>query len=238
MKGKFYGVGVGVGDEEELTLKAVRILKEADILVLPEAKKSEGSTAFEIIKNYLREDAEKLFLEFPMLEDVKEKEKIRVENAKAIREELEKGKNVVFLTIGDPMIFSTYTYILEHLEETDIVETVPGITSFGSMASRLNIPLVIGDEDLKIVSLNKNTDIHKEIENNTNIVFMKLSRNFERLKKALKDTENLENSILISNCGKENEEIITDVANTEKVHYFSTLILKKGGLKKWKRFIS
>ncbi len=238
MKGKFYGVGVGVGDEEELTLKAVRILKEADILVLPEAKKSEGSTAFEIVKNYLREDAEKLFLEFPMLEDVKEKEKIRVENAKAIREELEKGKTVVFLTIGDPMIFSTYTYILEHLEETDVVETVPGITSFGSMASRLNIPLVIGDEDLKIVSLNKNTDIHKEIENNTNIVFMKLSRNFERLKKALEDTENLENSILISNCGKGNEEIITDVANTEKVHYFSTLILKKGGLKKWKRFIS
>ena len=188
MKGKFYGVGVGVGDEEELTLKAVRILKEADILVLPEAKKSEGSTAFEIVKNYLIEDAEKLFLEFPMLEDVKEKEKIRVENAKAIREELEKGKTVVFLTIGDTMIFSTYTYILEHLEETDVVETVPGITSFGSMASRLNIPLVIGDEDLKIVSLNKNTDIHKEIENNTNIVFMKLSRNFERLKKALEDT--------------------------------------------------
>ena len=237
MKGKFYGVGVGVGDEEELTLKAVRILKEADILVLPEAKKSEGSTAFEIVKNYLREDAEKLFLEFPMLEDVKEKEKIREENAKAIREELEKGKNVVFLTIGDPMIFSTYTYILEHLEETDIVETVPGITSFGSMASRLNIPLVIGDEDLKIVSLNKNTDIHKEIENNTNIVFMKLSRNFERLKKALEDTGNIENSILISNCGKENEEIITDVAKAEKVHYFSTLILKKGGLKKWRKFI-
>ena len=83
MKGKFYGVGVGVGDEEELTLKAVRILKEADILVLPEAKKSEGSTAFEIVKNYLREDAEKLFLEFPMLEDVKEKEKIREENRAA-----------------------------------------------------------------------------------------------------------------------------------------------------------
>ena len=238
MKGKFYGVGVGVGDEEELTLKAVRILKEADILVLPEAKKSEGSTAFEIIKDYLREDTEKLFLEFPMLENAKEKEKIRKKNAEVIREELEKGKNVVFLTIGDPMVFSTYTYILEHLEETDIVETVPGVTSFGSMASRLNIPLVIGDEDLKIVSLNKNTDIYKEIENNTNIVFMKLSRNFERLKKALEDTGNLENSILISNCGKENEEIITDVASAEKVHYFSTLILKKGGLKKWKKFIS
>ena len=237
MKGKFYGVGVGVGDEEELTLKAVRILKNADILILPEAKKSEGSTAFDIVRDHLREDTEKLFLEFPMLEDIKEKEKSRKKNADIIKEELEKGKNVVFLTIGDPMVFSTYTYVLEHLEETDRVETVPGITSFTSMASRLNIPLVIGDEDLKIVSLNKNTDIYKEIENNTNIVFMKLSRNFERLKKALEDTGNLENSILISNCGKENEEIITDVASAEKVHYFSTLILKKGGLKKWKKFI-
>ena len=223
MKGKFYGVGVGVGDEEELTLKAVRILKNADVLVLPEAKKNEGSTAFEIVKEHIRENTEKLFLEFPMLEDIKE--------------ELENGKNVVFLTIGDPMVFSTYTYILEYLEETERVETVPGITSFGSMASRLNIPLVIGDEDLKIVSLNKNTDIYKEIENNTNVVFMKLSRNFERLKKALEDTGNIENSILISNCGKENEEIITDVAKAEKVHYFSTLILKKGGLKKWRKFI-
>ena len=238
MKGKFYGVGVGVGDEEELTLKAVRILKNADVLVLPEAKKNEGSTAFEIVKEHIRENTEKLFLEFPMLEDIKEKEKSRRKNADIIKEELENGKNVVFLTIGDPMVFSTYTYILEYLEETDRVETVPGITSFGSMASRLNIPLVIGDEDLKIVSLNKNTDIYKEIENNTNVVFMKLSRNFERLKKALEDTGNIENSILISNCGKENEEIITDVAKAEKVHYFSTLILKKGGLKKWKKFIS
>ena len=237
MKGKFYGVGVGVGDEEELTLKAVRILKNADVLVLPEAKKNEGSTAFEIVKEHIRENTEKLFLEFPMLEDIKEKEKSRRKNADIIKEELENGKNVVFLTIGDPMVFSTYTYILEYLEETDRVETVPGITSFGSMASRLNIPLVIGDEDLKIVSLNKNTDIYKEIENNTNVVFMKLSRNFERLKKALEDTGNIENSILISNCGKENEEIITDVAKAEKVHYFPTLILKKGGLKKWRKFI-
>ena len=238
MKGKFYGVGVGVGNEEELTLKAVRILKNADVLVLPEAKKNEGSTAFEIVKNYLGENTEKLFLEFPMLEDVNEKEKSRRSNAERIKEELEKGKNVVFLTIGDPMVFSTYTYILLYLEETDHVETIPGITSFTSMASRLNIPLVIGDEDLKIVSLNKNTDIYKEIENNTNIVFMKLSRNFERLKKALEDTGNLENSILISNCGKENEEIVEDITKAENIHYFSTLILKKGGLKKWKKFIS
>ena len=91
---------------------------------------------------------------------------------------------------------------------------------------------------LKIISLNKNTDIYKEIENNDNVVFMKLSRNFERLKEAISNTGNSENVILISNCGKENEEIYTDIKNIEEIPYFSTLILKKGGINQWKKFIS
>ena len=53
MKGKFYGIGVGVGDEENLTLKAAKTLNNVDIIILPEAKSGEGSTAFEIVKNYL-----------------------------------------------------------------------------------------------------------------------------------------------------------------------------------------
>lgn len=237
MRGKFYGIGVGVGNEEDLTLKAVRILSSVDVIILPEAKKNEGSTAFEIVKNHLKNDVEKLFLEFPMLEDLEEKKKIRKKNAEIITKELEKGKNVAFLTIGDPMVFSTYTYVLEYMKEETDVETAAGMSSFNSMAARLNIPLVIGDEDLKIVSLSKNTDIYKEIENSTNIVFMKLSRNFGKLKEAIIKTGNLKNVILVSNCGKENEEIITDIESIDKVHYFSTLILKKGGLDKWRRFI-
>ncbi len=231
MRGKFYGIGVGVGDPELITMKAVKLLKNVDIIVLPEAKKTEGSTAFDIAKDYIAENAQKLFLEFPMISDEEKKKEIRRNNAKKIEQLLENGKNMAFLTIGDPMTYSTYTYILDYLGSEFEVETVPGITSFNSIASRVNVPLVIGDEDLKIISLSSATKLKKEIEGNDNIVFMKISRYFDKLRAAIKETGNSENVILVSNCGKEDEEIHTNLDEIEKVPYFSTLILKKGGVK-------
>ena len=236
-KGKFYGIGVGVGDPENITVKATKRLHEVDVIVLPEAKSGEGSTAFNIVKEYLKPDVEQMFLEFPMIKDVEARKVFRKNNAAKISEELKKGKNVAFLTIGDPMTYSTYTYVLEHISDDVEVETIAGITSFNSIAARLNIPLMVGDEDLKIVSVSRKTDVHKEIENNQNLVLMKISRDFEKIKKAIIETGNKENIVIVSNCGKENEEIITDIENVESVHYFSTLILKKQGIDEWKRFL-
>ena len=90
----FYGIGVGVGDPEMITLKAINALKDLDVVILPEAKKDEGSTAYSIAKEYLREDIEELFLEFPMISDVEKKKKIRRANAEKIEEYLEAGKNI------------------------------------------------------------------------------------------------------------------------------------------------
>ena len=115
------------------------------------------------------------------------------------------------------MTYSTYTYILDYLGSEFEVETVPGITSFNSIASRVNVPLVIGDEDLKIISLSSATKLKKEIEGNDNIVFMKISRYFDKLRAAIKETGNSENVILVSNCGKEDEEIHTNLDEIEKV---------------------
>ena len=237
-KGKFYGIGVGVGDPENITVKATKKLHEVDVIVLPEAKSGEGSTAFNIVKEYVKSNVEQMFLEFPMIKDVEARKVFRKNNADKVSAELEKGKNVAFLTIGDPMTYSTYTYVLEHIADDVEVETVAGITSFNSIAARLNVPLMIGDEDLKVVSVNRktDTDIYKEIENNDNLVLMKISRDFEKIKKAIIETGNKENAVIVSNCGKENEEIITDIENVESVHYFSTLILKKQGIGQWKRF--
>ena len=236
-KGKFYGIGVGVGDPENITVKATKRLHEVDVIVLPEAKSGEGSTAFNIVKEYVKPDVEQLFLEFPMIKDVEARKVFRKNNAGKINVELEKGKNVAFLTIGDPMTYSTYTYVLEHISDDVEVETIAGITSFNSIAARLNIPLMIGDEDLKVVSVNRKTDVYKEIENNQNLVLMKISRDFEKIKKAIIETGNKENAVIVSDCGKENEVFYWDIESVEKVPYFSTMILKKGGVKEWKRFL-
>ena len=236
-KVKFYGIGVGVGDPENITVKATKRLHEVDVIVLPEAKSGEGSTAFNIVKEYVKPDVEQLFLEFPMIKDVEARKVFRKNNAGKINVELEKGKNVAFLTIGDPMTYSTYTYVLEHISDDVEVETIAGITSFNSIAARLNTPLMIGDEDLKVVSVNRKTDVYKEIENNQNLVLMKISRDFEKIKKAIIETGNKENAVIVSDCGKENEVFYWDIESVEEVPYFSTMILKKGGVKEWKRFL-
>lgn len=238
MKNRFYGIGVGVGDPEEITLKAINTLKKLDVVLLPEAKKEEGSVAYKITKQYMNEEIEKVFIEFPMLKPFEEREKGRKENAKVVKKFLDEGKNVGFLTIGDPMTYSTYVYLLEHLPEGYMVETVPGISSFVDMASRFNFPLIIGEESLKIVSLNSEMDIEAEIASANNIVFMKVSRNFEGLKEAILSTGNQENIILVSNCGKENQVVSYNIEELEgeNIPYFTTLILKKGGMKQWKRF--
>ena len=236
-KGKFYGIGVGVGDPENITVKATKKLHEVDVIVLPEAKSGEGSTAFNIVREYLKPGVEQMFLEFPMIKDVEARKVFRKNNADKVSAELEKGKNVAFLTIGDPMTYSTYTYVLEHIADDVEVETIAGITSFNSIAARLNVPLMIGDEDLKVVSVNRKTDIYKEIENNDNLVLMKISRNFEKIKKAIIETGNKENAVIVSDCGKDNEVVYWDIESVEEVPYFSTMILKKKGVKEWKKFL-
>lgn len=239
MSNKFYGIGVGVGDPEEITLKAINRLKKLDVVLLPEAKKDDGSVAYEITKQYMKEDIEKIFIEFPMLKSLEEREAARKENAKIVERLLEEGKNVGFLTIGDTMTYSTYVYLLEHLPEKYLVETVPGISSFVDMASRFNFPLMIGDEDLKVISLNKKTDIDFELQNSNNIVFMKVKRNFENLKSALIKSGDIDNLIMVSNCGKESQKVYFDIRDLkeEDIPYFTTMVVKKGGFEKWKKFI-
>lgn len=237
MTNKFYGIGVGVGDPEEITLKAINTLKKLDVVILPEAKKDDGSVAYEIAKQYMKENVEKVFVEFPMLKSLEERENARKKNAKTVQDLLDEGKNVGFLTIGDTMTYSTYVYILEYLPKKYSVETVPGVSSFVDMASRFNFPLMIGDETLKVVSLNRKTDIEFELENNDNIVFMKVSRNFEKLKQALVKTGTIDKVIMVSNCGKENQKVYYDIKDLmeDDIPYFTTMIIKKGGFKKWRR---
>lgn len=240
MTNKFYGIGVGVGDSTQLTIKAVNTLKELDVVIVPEAKKDGGSAAYEITKEYLKDNIEIIFMEFAMLPDPKDRIAGRKANTRLIENLLDEGKNVGFLTIGDSMTYATYVYILENMEDKykNMVETIPGISSFVDMASRFNFPLMMGDESLKVISLNKDTDITKELEDNDNIVFMKVKRNFENLKKALIDTNNMDKIIMVSNSGKETEKVYYDIKdlNKEDVPYFTTMVFKKGGFDEWKKF--
>ena len=240
---KFYGIGVGVGDPEMITVKAMNRLKNLDVLILPNAGREFSSTAYEIVKDYLKKDIKLVDMEFSMNPSLNERERERLENSKIVERYLDENLNVGFITIGDPMTYSTYIYLLENINKEYEVETIPGISSFVDIASRMNIPLVVGNENLKVIGLYKKCDknyIIKAIEENDNLVIMKVSLKFDELKEALKETNNQNNIVLVCESGKEEQKIYFDIENLKKedVPYFSTLILKKGGIEKWKKFIS
>ena len=129
MTGKLYGVGVGPGDPELITLKALRLTKEADILAFPGENPKE-SVAYRIMKGaYPEIDSKQMIsLPMPMIKDREELKRVHDEGAKIIAEWLEKGKNVVFLTLGDPTVYSTYIYVHKRVEQLGYAtEIISGI---------------------------------------------------------------------------------------------------------------
>ncbi|WP_291562213.1 MULTISPECIES: cobalt-factor II C(20)-methyltransferase [unclassified Clostridium] len=149
-QGTLYGVGVGPGGEELLTLKAVRVIENCDVIIAPSAKAGGVSIAYETAKNFIKDNQEVIISHFPMGKPDKE-EKV-YDAFKTIEEYLKDGKDVAFLTIGDAFVYSTYIYLLKHIKEQNYkTETVPGITSFCASASIADRILVIGDEPLLIV---------------------------------------------------------------------------------------
>jgi len=217
--GKLFGVGVGPGDPELITIKAVRVIKEADIIFTAASTKNTYSLAVEIASPYIAASAQIIKLSFPMTKDVNEVEAAWMYNAKQIATVLKQGKNAVFLTLGDPTTYSTFGYILKKMgcimPEADI-ETIPGITSFHAASARLNRILVEGEESLLVTSGAYGGDRIRHINGVENVAIVKAYKNIQDINKALKETGLNKKSVAVSKCGRKNEQIIEDLDELEK----------------------
>lgn len=174
--GTLYGIGVGPGDEELLTLKAVNIIKKCDVVVAPCAREGKDSIAFDTARNFVDEHKEVIIKHFPM--GGKDQDRKVFEAFEVIEEKLKEGKNVAFLTIGDPFVYSTYIYLLTHMKDRGYnTRTIPGITSFCAAASLAGENIVIGDERVLILPASQ----VDEIKDEKFVVIMKLYRNEEKV---------------------------------------------------------
>ena len=227
-KGKLYGIGVGPGDTELLTLKAARILKEVSVVFTPKSSKEKDSIALSIVKPVLeeREDYKRLMLVtpiFPMIEDKEELEKIWTTASEMIGQYLDSGRDVAFITLGDPSVFSTYSYIQKKLIGEYEIETVPGITSFTACAAARNKALVEQNEILSIVP--KIDDrLENVLEYSDSIVLMKASRNTSQLEETIEQKERPKEIYSVQNCTRENEKIIEGFSHEKP--YLTTTIIK------------
>ncbi len=233
MNGKLYAVGVGPGEPELLTLKAVKAIKEAQVIAVPKGYAEKDSVALLIIAPFIQ-GKEILELVFPMTDDKEVLNNSWKEAAAKISSLLKKGKNVVFATLGDPSLYSTFNYLkstLQQYETEDFtVEIIPGINSFSAAASLLKVPLVEGSENMAVVSTPQNTSRLKEILGLFDtVVLLKVHRYFEQVLDCLKELGLENNGYYVSRCGSSQEYFSEDLETLagEKLDYLSMLIIKK-----------
>ena len=226
-KGKLIGIGVGPGDTELVTLKAAKVLKSVPVVFSPKSSKEKESIALSIVRPILeeRKDYKRLMIVepiFPMIENKKELEKIWTSASELIAQYLETGRDVAFITLGDPSIFSTYSYVQKKLIDKYEIETIPGITSFTACAAAKNKALVEQNDILTIVP--KIDDRLEEIlDYSDSVVLMKASRNTSRLESTIEDKKRPKEIYSVQNCTRENEKIIEGFSN-EKPYLTTTII--------------
>ncbi|WP_296899716.1 precorrin-2 C(20)-methyltransferase [uncultured Megamonas sp.] len=231
MAGTFYGIGVGPGDPELLTMKAIKAIEKADVLIAPKTEKKDGSVALSIAKPYLKDDIEIVYQVFPMVVNFETTDAWQ-KNKEEILALLQAGKNVVFLTLGDPMFYSTYIYVYRLLaKEKDInIETIPGVPAFCAIGSKLGYPLVEGNDIISVIPATADKEtIDKALAVSNNVVMMKVYKNYPEVVDALAENDMIDNAVLVSRCGLPDEEIIDDLQaqKDKKLNYLSTILTRR-----------
>jgi precorrin-2/cobalt-factor-2 C20-methyltransferase len=231
--GRFYGVGVGPGDPELLTLKALRILQEVPVICTPRSVTSQESYALDIVREFLDEQKQEIIrIPFPV-DDEAGAAAVWRNAADTIGGHLAQGKDVAFITEGDPMLYSTFSYVLDGVTTgypNVAVEIIPGVSSVMAAAASAGVPLVTHGQRLVILpAVYGIDDLSEAIANYDTIVLMKVNRT---LLQALANLEQLGlagKGIYVRRASTAREEVVRDLSklSEEDLDYFSLLIIKR-----------
>ena len=240
LKGTLYGIGVGPGDPELLTLKAARILREVPVIAVPTSYSDAGSMAMEVIAPLLEERArvgrspEIVSLLFPMTRDESILQKAREQNGALLLDSLSRG-DVAFVALGDILFYSTFGNLLTGLSSLRSplpVEVVPGVTSFAAAAGRLVEPLVQGSERLAVLpAVYDPSEIEAVLDRFEVVVLMKINKVFGEVRALLARKNLLDRAAFIAMVGRPEERIsrTLDELPPGSVPYMSLLVVRKNG---------
>ncbi len=234
------GIGVGPGDPELLTVKAVKAIQDADIIMCPASKEDRPSIALSVVDSLIdkSKNQEIVKLIFPMTKDKDVLEETWKRNAKIMAETVQSGKNVVYLTVGDPFLYSTWIYMHKDLTEKypDMnISVIPGIVSMFTFASKVGVSIAEGAEKVAIIPSCYDLSSVKEIaKNSESMIFLKDGRYFDQVIDVLKESGFPDNSIFAigQDLGTDHEIIrkmtLGEVNNdTLTTKYFSILVVKR-----------
>ncbi len=239
MTGKLYGVGVGPGNPAQMTLQAREILQKVDVICPATSRPDKRSLALKIAARAADLNAEIDKLIFPMTDDETKMRKAWQQAGDRVRKHLNNKRDVAFITLGDPLLYSTYIYLLEELQgqkQKFAIETIPGVSAITGCSSCINLPLARGEEKVAVVPVpgeqEKNNlagEISEILQIFDTLVLLKVSRNFSRIKTILDQLGLKQKAVLISRYGQKQEEVITDIdeLESEEIDYLASLVINK-----------
>ena len=229
-----FAVGVGPGDPELVTRKAERVLRNADVILTPVSNPGDASVALEIVKEFLDETHQEIIVhQFPMTSDKSRLIPAWQEAARLIAEKALDGKNVAFITIGDPLIYSTFIYLLKIFREEYPqlpIEIIPGISCINTSAAVAGIPLVESEEKLVVIPATAGIDaISDALAAFDTVVLLKVKPLYREIITLLRQAGRESSSAFIERVGSERQRIITDLDQMEahSPDYLSLMIIRK-----------
>ena len=231
MEGILYGIGVGPGDPDCLTLGAVRKIEESDLLLLPQEK--EKCYAYQIVKQAAAvAEKETIVLSFPMTKDQNALEHVMEENAKIVCDLLKQGKRLAFLTIGDPAVYATYMYLQRRVRELGgKAQMISGVPSFCAVAAKLGISL--GEQEEEVHVIPASYEISHTMQYRGTRIYMKAGRKLENLCEMLaREQEEREKQgemlqvYAVSDCGLAGEKVMYGLEALKHSGYLTVVIVK------------
>lgn len=213
--GTLYGIGIGPGDPELMTVKGARILETCRHIFVPRARVVAQSLAFSIAEQYIKPESEIIRIDFPMTRDPVELAKHWEDNSQQIAEVLKTGEDACYLTLGDTLLYSTYVYLLRalrrQLPNVQII-TVPGVNSVGAAAAVAEFPLGIGDRSMTILPVTDDLgEIEKALGAHGTVVLMKIGKKLHRVLELLENRGVIENAVFVARAGLDGQRIVTDL---------------------------
>ncbi len=233
-KGKLYGIGIGSGDPDFITLKGAKTIKSVDHIFVPRSSEKAESLAETIAFDFLNDDQKVIELTFPMTKDATVLDENWKKAATQINDKLMKGQDIAFLTLGDPSLYSTFSYLSKSLKKIDkdaVIEVIPGVSSPFACAAAAGVTLAEGRQKVAIIPMDDDHEkMARTIDDFDTIVILKIGRHLEKLLE-LVESKGLEKTcIIIKSVGLPEEIILKDMSeakHNENLGYFSTAIIKK-----------
>lgn len=229
--GTLYGISVGPGDPELITLKGLRILKQVPVVAFPAGVGGKPGMAQQIVQPWLESDRVELALTFPYVQDMTALTQAWQTAAEQVWQYLCRGQDVAFVCEGDVSFYSTFTYLaqtLQHLHPESIVQTVPGVCSPMAAASALKSPLTIRDQRLVVLPALYNVEELETILDWADVVvLMKVSSVYPQVWEVLHRRNLLEHACVVERATLPDQVLYEDLCDrsTLKLPYFSLLIV-------------